>query len=329
MLAIDRQPQPLVSVAASRTPAVFGSLPAGASHWKIRTWGVFGEHWWCLLESAHHRGPYWKGVVFYSQAKTSLALPERGARMAETEAFPDMATGYARYRGLFFDALARLARQGFAVQHADGLNLIHDFFAESWDGLAARYHPALGAAPNYIYGAFVRFARKRIIRLQRWRQPLQDMALLADDISAQATISPLESLVEGEEAKLMQQALRELPSRQRMVLLDYFASGPRSQRQLARKYQMSRYQLHELLISAYGQLVIGLGDHGAWPVPDREVATALWCDGRTVEETAARLGRSIDQVRETRKRLTKLLATALVNGRVPVAGSSDIEDAPS
>jgi len=233
--------------------------------------------------------------------------------MDKTEAFPDMETGYIRFRALFFDALARLARQGCVVQPADSLDLIHDFFAEAWEGLGERYDPACGSAAGYIYGAFVRFARQRIVRLQRWNSRLRDVADLADRATAQAVFSPLDSLVWNEELELLQGVLSELPLERRTVLLDYFASGPRSQRQLARKYQMSRYQLHEILINGFGQLVMRLASRAGWPLPDREVALALWCDGWDLEETATRLGRSVEQVRETRERLAKLLAGLLAN----------------
>src|SRR5437870_4631773 len=149
--------------------------------------------------------------------------------MDKTEAFPDMETGYTRYRALFFDALARLARQGFVVQPADALDLIHDFFADVWKGLAERYDSAYGSAASYTYGAFVRFARQRIIRLQRWGPRLRDMAYLADQAREQTVQSPLNSFVRNEEMESLQEALSELPLERRTVLLEYFASGPRSQ----------------------------------------------------------------------------------------------------
>jgi RNA polymerase sigma factor (sigma-70 family) len=233
--------------------------------------------------------------------------------MHKTEAFPDMETGYTKYRALFFDALARLARQGFVVQPGDALDLIHDFFANAWEGLAARYDPACGSAASYVYTAFVRFARQRIIRLRRWGLRLQDLASLTNQVAAEAVLSPLDSRVRNEEVKRLQEALSELPQERRTVLLDYFASGPRSQRHLARKYQVSRYQLHELLLNGFGQLVVRLAARGALPSPDREVAVALWCEGWDLEETAARLGRSVQQVREAQARLKKLLAGILRN----------------
>jgi RNA polymerase sigma factor (sigma-70 family) len=254
------------------------------------------------------------GVGFLpgSQGALFLAPPAWDqAIMDQENAFPDMETGYTRYRGLLFDALARLARQGFTVQPADALDLIQDFFADAWGGLAKHYDPACGSTGNYVYGAFVRFARQRILRLQKWKSRLRDLAALAEQVAAQAGPSPLGALVREEEATMVQQAVSELPPERRTVLLDYFASGPRSQRQLAQKYGVTRYRLHELLINGFGQVIVRLAAHGARPLPDREVAVALWCEGRGLEETAAQLGRPVQQVRETRDRLARFIAGAL------------------
>jgi len=59
---------------------------------------------------------------------------ERGGQVGkvglETEA------AYRQFRRLLLGALARLSRQGFAVPPAEGLDLIHDFFAEASSGPA-------------------------------------------------------------------------------------------------------------------------------------------------------------------------------------------------
>jgi RNA polymerase sigma factor (sigma-70 family) len=240
--------------------------------------------------------------------------------MNQSEPFPDMETGYNQYAGLYCDALSRLARQGFVVPPADTWDLIHDFIADAWEGLAERYDPACGPVAGYVYGAFVRFARQWVLRVQRWRPRLQDMACLADTAS-EAALSPLDAIVRDEEAELLREALAELPEESRTLLLDFFGSGPRSRRKLADKYHMSRYRAHELLINAFGQLVTRLAARGVWPSADREVAVALWCEGWGPEEAAARLGRPAQQVRETRDRLAKSLAAALGkrHGGAPLA----------
>jgi RNA polymerase sigma factor (sigma-70 family) len=225
--------------------------------------------------------------------------------MDKIEAFPNMESGYKLCQRLFCDVLGRLARQGLVWPPADTEDLVQDFIADAWTGLTARYDPAFGSAVGYIYGAIVRFARQRILRLQKWQPRLRDMAGLADHVAAPEGLSPLDSLVHSEQVGLIEAALAELPPQRRTILLDYFASGPRSQRQLAHKYGMTRYQLHEVLINGFGQLTARLASRAAWPLPDRDVAFALWCEGWDLDEAARRLGRSVQQIREARTRLAR------------------------
>ena len=85
---------------------------------------------------------------------------------------PTLEGAYRQYRGLLFSALGRLAAQGFAVPPSDAADLVHDFFVEAWGGIAERYEPERAELGTYIYAAFVRFARPRIVRLQQFRGSL-------------------------------------------------------------------------------------------------------------------------------------------------------------
>jgi RNA polymerase sigma factor (sigma-70 family) len=227
------------------------------------------------------------------------------------EALPDIKTAYTQYRPLFCDALARLARRGLVWPFQDFEDLRHDFFAYAWQGLTEHYDPTRGSAAGYVYGAFLRFARQRILQSQSMRPLVQDLADLAEQVAEQARLSPLESVVRGEEMELLQEALGELPAELRALLLEFFALGPRSRRRLARKYGMSRHRVDELLLNGFGQLAVRLGARGPWPLPDWEVAFALWGEGRKVEETAARLGQPVEKVRALREHFKKLLAGVL------------------
>jgi RNA polymerase sigma factor (sigma-70 family) len=235
--------------------------------------------------------------------------------MAETEQFPDMETGQKLFIGLYYDALSRLARQGFAVQPADAEDLIQDFYADAWTGLAARYNAACGSPSAYVYGAFLRFARIRILKLQRRQPRRQDLSRLADLIAQQGALPPLEKLVRQEEAEAVQRALAELAPLKRTLLLEYLAAGPRSERRMARDLQISRFQLHGMVIDALGELMLRLGEGVLWPADDRAVAVALWSESRSVAETAAHLGLTVAQVREARHRLERVLAAALASGQ--------------
>src|SRR5882724_6541181 len=85
---------------------------------------------------------------------------------------PELGQAYGHLTPIFFGALGRLARQGFVVSPADSMDLIHDFFVDAWPALNDHFDPNKGSFDGYAYGAFVRFARPRIIRLQRWQHSL-------------------------------------------------------------------------------------------------------------------------------------------------------------
>jgi hypothetical protein len=221
----------------------------------------------------------------------------------------DVATAYSHYRRRLFGALALLARQGFAVQLADGLDLIQEFFTEAWGGLEARYDPKRGPFDRYIFGAFVRFARPRILRLQRWQNGLVDAARLAELVGE----NPAEESQEVTEATpgLVRQILLTLAPRHRRVLYAYLDVGARGERKLAQEFALTRYRVREILIEALGQFAVRLGERGAIKESDWEVALALWRDGRTVRQSAGFLRRKIDEIRESRSRIVALLAGGL------------------
>jgi RNA polymerase sigma factor (sigma-70 family) len=233
-----------------------------------------------------------------------------------------METGHKQYLACCYSALGDLARQGFAVQPADAEDLIQGFFADVWPGLRAHYDPARGPKARYVYGAFVQFARRQILRWRRWQPRQRDMDFLAEQLATPGVLSPLDALVRQEEVQACRQALVLLPPQRRAVLLDFFASGPRSRRKLAHKYGMKRDKFNALLLNAYGQLIVSLAEWGAWPLPDKDVAFALWCEGWDVQETADRLHRPVEEIRQTKEGLTKLLRRLLANsaaGRPPAS----------
>jgi RNA polymerase sigma factor (sigma-70 family) len=224
---------------------------------------------------------------------------------------PEKGEAYRSYFGLFLDAISHLARQGFVAQPADVDDLIHDFFLEVWDGLVERFDASKSGFPAYAYGAFLRFARKRILQWQRWGQPREDIAWLADQIALRPSASPLEGLVRSEEIEAVRSALRQLDPEPRQLLLEFLALGRRSERRLARIRQLNRNHVHDLLIKAFGEMVACIGDSVAWSAADRQLAYLLWCEGLTIKQVAARLRQPLSEVRESRDRLRKLLAAGL------------------
>src|SRR6266436_1845601 len=214
---------------------------------------------------------------------------------------------YDRLRPLFFGALASLARQGFVVAPADSMDLIHDFFADAWQGLEDRFNPDKGSFEGYAYRAFVQFARPRIVRLRRWQNCLIETEDL-DTLPAQPS---------GERENIDQERVREalakLPAGEQQILRRYVYSDYASERRLARQLGVSRYRLREILIDALGRLAVSFDRPSPIAPEDWEVARALWRDRRTVQEAAAVLQLTSQQVRSAYERNVTFLSEALKN----------------
>lgn len=211
---------------------------------------------------------------------------------------------YSRYGPLLVDALASLARTGFAVPPQDALDLIRDFLAEEWPKVRASYdaaHPSRARFETYLYAAFTRFARKRITRLRRWYGRLIDVSEIRE-LATQARGETEHDLA------LVRKAIAALPQQQRAVLLDYLAPESASERAVARSHGLTRYRLRETLVEAMGSIAVAMGERGRISKNDWDVILSLWRDGRDVGQTAAYLGTSSIEVQMARKRLFEMLA---------------------
>ena len=231
-----------------------------------------------------------------------------GPGMEEDNALPDIERGYRELRSLFFGALGELARQGFVTPPADGLDLIHDFFADEWANLQRTFDPSRGNYKAYVYRAFVQFVRPRIVRMQRF----QNYKLRPDEVEAvlRETSAP-ENLEASYDYELVRSKIAELPELQREILALYVYSEKMSERELAKTYSLSRYRLRELLVQALGRVLVQLDRPNEIPHRDWQTALALWRDARSISETARYLGMTQHQVRAANKRNFAFLARVL------------------
>ena len=197
-------------------------------------------------------------------------------------AVPDLEAAYMTLRPAMYRALGRLARQGFIISPTDLQDMIHDFFVEAWPGLALRYNPALSSFEAYAYGAFVQFVRPKVIRLHRLQHDLTEPALLQSIPGGDTPEAEL-----SHDRDLLLRAIKGLPDLLGQVLTSYCYAGE-SERALARKMQLSRYKLRELLIDALGRVVVALDRPEAIPESDWTVAKAVWLDQRSVWEEIGR-----------------------------------------
>lgn len=227
-----------------------------------------------------------------------------------TGAPTDVGTAFKRLKPLLFGALSKLARQGFIVSPPDGVDLIHDFLTEEIPGLKQRFDPAKGDFSGYAYQAFIRFARPRIMRLQRFQHSLvsiEDLERLSGgDTKAELELAP-------DYQQPLEQAIEELPPLEGSVLKTYIGANVPSERLVAKGLGLSRYQVRETLVSALGHVIVQLSRPPDLPERDWKVARALWHDQRTPGEAASYLGMTTHQVRQAQARVTKFLETVLRN----------------
>jgi len=218
---------------------------------------------------------------------------------------------YRDYRGLLFAALGRLAREGFAVPPSDALDLVHDFFAEAWSGLAERFDPAQAALQTYLYAAFVRFARPRIVRLQRQYATLLDPADLARMVDeADEDSEPGDQL----ERRRVGMAIGELQGDDRTLIQAWLEGNDRSERDTARQLGLSRYEVRRRLIEALGKLSAGVGALEGRSALDKAIALAVWRDHLTIDEAAARAGVTVQQARNAYRRNQRRISDSLSFG---------------
>jgi RNA polymerase sigma factor (sigma-70 family) len=238
---------------------------------------------------------------------------------------------FVQYERLLWVALGRLAAAGYVAPPSEARDLIHDFYVEQWRGLTSRYDPGRGTFSGYLFAAFYRFARRRILQLQNWRRRLVDAAEAAHQ--ADDSSSPLETLERKDEAEerdrrlfAVREALDALPRLQLEVLRDFLSSSgtQRSERGLAGRHGLSRYRLREVLVEALGRVVTELQHRWGADVPELQAAAALWQDGRTVRDAARVLGLSIEEVRTARRQYVARLLKAIRSIEKPTSEERNV-----
>lgn len=224
----------------------------------------------------------------------------------ETPELHDWEAAYRRLQPLFYKALARLTRQGFVIPPSDFQDMVHDFFVEAWPGVARRFDPSISSFEAYCYTAFIYFARPKIIRLHRVYHHLANPTLMLN-LRAPDESSPPEML---HDRKLMLKAIRSLPDLHQKVLTAYCFLNL-SERALCRDFGISRYRMRDLLIEALGAVVAALDRPVQMSEADWRIAKVLWCEQRSVAETARSLGLTDAQVRAASRRNAKLVSEVL------------------
>lgn len=220
---------------------------------------------------------------------------------------PEWRDGYVSYRPLLYKALGRLAKQGYSLEPSEAPELIHDFLSEAWQGLTNRFDPELASFSTYLYGAFIQYARRRIVKTLKWRDSLISLEELALVIGSDSNDLELRN-----DLKLTKQVLSRLPN-ETIKILEILTSEGYRERSAASSFGLSRYHFRRIAIDALAQFAIELDMSEFVPQKDWPIAYALWGEGRNIEDAAAKVGMSIQRARTVRKRILKSIETILSN----------------
>lgn len=244
-----------------------------------------------------------------------MAEPQASLKTTDTttvgdlRSVPSMEESYRRDLPLLLGALAKLAAKGYAVPPQEGMDLIHDFYADLWRAITAKYDPERARYQTYLYACFVRFARPRIIRMLRWHYSITDPKIIVNYMESRSNgdESPSESSVD---VQLVRRIIKRLPDLCAPILIEYLGDERSSEREIANKFSITRYRVRELLAEAFGRIAVGINEAGAIPEGDWQVLLALWRENRTVKETASQLDRAVSEVQKTNTRAFKLVREA-------------------
>jgi RNA polymerase sigma factor (sigma-70 family) len=219
---------------------------------------------------------------------------------------------YRSWTPLLLSALRRLRASGYTVDALDGMDLVHDFYLEVVPDLLERYEPERAQFSTYLYGAFLRFARPRIIRELRWKGMLTDLEELPQGWKL-ATWPEFVDAAESSDADALSEAIGQqfalLPSSLRVVVNARIVEGL-SERDAARRLKITRYAVRQRTAEALGRLAVGIGEDHRITGEFRPLAVRVWRDGRSLMEAAAELGLSRAKARAAYRRLLASVVVA-------------------
>lgn len=218
----------------------------------------------------------------------------------------NLSQAYTDIQPMLWSALARLGRQGYRTNPDDGLDLVHDFFLEAWRNLTKRYNPTLGKFTSYVYGAFLQFARRRIVEGARWQHHMMTL----EDAPTEEADSDDYDKYSDIERRVVHSAFRALPSRSREILRQRIILG-HSEREVAALTALSRYAIKKATAESLAGLAVRLDKPRSIDSKDWALVQAIWKDGLTVPAAAQLLHMTTEQAKRSRNRLLEFLSASI------------------
>ena len=224
--------------------------------------------------------------------------------MPEGAAQQQLERVYEEYTPMLLSAVASLSKRGYDMHPAEGLELVHDFYLEALPGLFGRYDESKGKFSTYLYAAFLRFARPRLLRNMRWKRLFVSFDDAIAHPQAQDAGESYEALVERVTA-----AIAALPPELKFVVEARTRRGE-SEREVARRLGIGRYVVRQRTAEALGRIAIAIGEDQMIRGDLRPLAVRLWRDGESLMTVAAELGLSRQEAREHLHQLVRSLTAA-------------------
>jgi RNA polymerase sigma factor (sigma-70 family) len=217
---------------------------------------------------------------------------------------PSLEEAYRTYRPHLLRVVAALARRGYRSDPLTALDLIHAFFEEEWSRLLETYDPSRGPLRPYIQVAFFRFARRRIVRLGRISS--QGMSPSELQRIAGSEGNKIERGVDTSRVRTAMQMLSPLDS----DVLESYLEHP-SERGVAERLGLTRYQVRESLSRAVGTVAVNLDRPPSISRQDWSVTTEVLRKGRTLAQAASYLGIGREEAARSHARTLKTLLGGL------------------
>ena len=219
----------------------------------------------------------------------------------------DLEQAYRTYRGLLVGALGRLARQGLRADPYEALDLVHSFFLDEWPGIVENFDERKGELKPYLYAAFTRYARRAILKRMRLQTQVFDDLDAVFDMSSE----PDEGGDTGREVDALAaaDAVRALPEEERRVLIMYLETS--SEREIARRLSITRYQVHDVLARAIAGIALRLECPEGIDEANWRITRMILGDGLDIRQVARLLGISRQDVRGIQRRNLEILIVRL------------------
>lgn len=214
---------------------------------------------------------------------------------------PSLEDAYRLYVPNMLRTLSRLAVTS-RLAAPDGMDLIHSFFADEWEGLLERYSPGVGAFDAYFGVSFRRYARRSLLQRARRRSQLVDPSVLETTFA-----SPPGGT--SEDARGVQRAVAALPASYGALLRTYFRAG--SERAAAEALGWSRHRFRAALAEAVARVALEFAPPGGVDPADWRVTLLVLGTERTPRQAAQLLGISVTEANERHKRALGVLISAL------------------